>query len=117
MIDKLYEASQAGVSIKMIVRGICCLIPGIPGLSENIEAISIVDRYLEHPRLFIFENAGDPEVFISSADWMTRNIDYRVEVSCPIYQENIKEELLDTFNICWSDNVKARDLSSGAKNT
>lgn len=117
MIDKLYEASQAGVEIKMIVRGICCLIPGVPGLSENIEAISIVDRYLEHPRMFIFENAGAPEVFISSADWMTRNIDYRVEISCPIYQENIKEELLDTFDICWSDNVKARDLSSGGENT
>ncbi len=113
MIDKLYEASRAGVKIKMIVRGICSLIPGIPGMSENIEAISIVDRYLEHPRLMIFENGGNRKMYISSADWMTRNLDYRVEVSCPIYQEDIQQELLDTFEICWSDNVKARDF--GAK--
>src|SRR5699024_3245810 len=79
MIDKLYEASRAGVKIKLIVRGICSLIPGVPGLSENIEAISVVDRYLEHPRLFIFENGGHQKMFISSADWMTRNLDYRVE--------------------------------------
>src|SRR5699024_2698376 len=101
MIDKLYEASQAGVPIKMIVRGICSLKPGVPGLSENIEAISIIDHYLEHPRLLFFENGGDQKVYISSADWMTRNLDYRVEVTCPIYQEDIKQELLDTFMICW----------------
>ncbi len=116
MIDKLYEASQAGVKIKLIVRGICSLRPGIPGLSENIEAISIVDRYLEHPRLLIFENGGQREVFISSADWMTRNLDYRVEVTCPIYQKDIREELVDTFEICWQDNVKARDFSAKEKN-
>ncbi len=112
MIDKLYEASNAGVKIELIVRGICCLIPGIPGMSENIEAISIVDKYLEHPRLFIFGNAGDVKIYVSSADWMTRNIDKRVEVSCPIYDEDIKQELMDTFNICWSDNVKARVFSA-----
>src|SRR5699024_10157317 len=74
MVDKLYEASQAGVKIKIIVRGICSLIPGVEGMSENIEAISIVDRNLEHPRLFIFENGGDARYYISSADWMTRNL-------------------------------------------
>ncbi|CAM4322261.1 polyphosphate kinase 1 [Gillisia limnaea] len=108
LIDKLYEASQEGVKIQLIVRGICSLIPGIPGMSENIEAISIIDKFLEHPRVYIFENAGDKRVYISSADWMTRNMDYRVEVSCPIYDENIKQEILETFEISWRDNVKAR---------
>lgn len=112
MIDKLYEASRAGVKIDLIVRGICCLIPGVEGMSENIRAISIVDKYLEHPRLFIFENGGDPKIYISSADWMTRNLDYRVEITCPVYDEDIKNELRDTFDICWKDNVKARDLSN-----
>jgi polyphosphate kinase len=108
MVDLLYEASNAGVRIQLIIRGICCLIPGIPGMSENIEAISIVDKFLEHPRIFIFGNDGDPKVFISSADWMTRNLDYRVEVGCPIYDEAIKKELIETFEISWRDNVKAR---------
>lgn len=116
IIDKLYEAGQAGVKIKMIVRGINSLIPGVPDLSENIEAISIVDRYLEHPRLYIFENAGNPKYYISSADLMMRNLDYRIEVSCPIYQKDIQQELEDTFNICWSDNVKARDFSAKEEN-
>ncbi|MBB6681112.1 polyphosphate kinase 1 [Aequorivita sp. 609] len=111
MIDKLYEASRAGVKIKMIVRGICCLIPGVKGMSENIEAISIVGKYLEHPRLFIFENAGDTKVYISSADLMGRNLDNRVEVSCPIYDPDIKNEILENFEIGWSDNVKARVFS------
>ena len=96
MVDLLYEASNAGVQIQLIIRGICCLIPGIPGMSENIDAISVVDKFLEHPRIFIFGNEGDPEVYISSADWMTRNLDYRVEVGCPIYDEAIKKELLET---------------------
>ena len=108
MVDKLYEASNAGVKIQLIVRGVCCLIPGVEGMSENIEAISIVDKFLEHPRLFIFGNSGDPRVYISSADWMTRNLDNRVEVGCPIYDEDIKQELIDTFEISWRDNVKAR---------
>jgi len=111
IIDKLYDASRAGVKIQLIIRGICCLIPGVKGMSENIEAISIVDKFLEHPRMFIFGNNGDTKVYISSADWMTRNIDLRVEVSCPIYDEDIKKELIDTFNIGWSDNVKARIFS------
>ena len=108
MIDKLYEASKAGVKIQLQVRGICSLIPGIPGMSENIEAISIVDHYLEHSRVYIFGNAGQTEVYISSADFMTRNIDGRVEVTCPIYDQGIKNELIANFNIGWKGNVKVR---------
>jgi polyphosphate kinase len=108
MIDKLYEASRAGVKIQLIIRGICALIPGIKGLSENIEAISIVDNYLEHTRLYIFGNTGNPEVYISSADFMTRNLDGRVEVSCPIYDETIKQELIDSFDVGFKGNVKVR---------
>lgn len=116
MINKLYEASRAGVKIQMIVRGICCLVPGVAGMSENIEVISIVDKFLEHPRLFIFGNDGKPKVYISSADWMTRNISFRVEVGCPIYDEDIKKELMDTFEIGWADNVKARIISEKQDN-
>lgn len=108
MIDKLYQASKAGVKIQLEIRGICSLIPGIPGLSENIEAISIVDNYLEHSRVYIFGNAGIPEVYISSADFMTRNLDARVEVTCPIYDQDIKNELIDHFDLGWKGNVKAR---------
>lgn len=108
IIDKLYEASNAGVKIKIQVRGICCLIPGIKGMSENIEAISIVDYYLEHSRVYIFGNNNNPDVFISSADFMTRNLDGRVEVTCPIYDADIKKQIIDTFNIGWKGNVKAR---------
>jgi polyphosphate kinase len=115
MVDKLYEASMAGVKIQLIVRGVCCLIPGLVGMSENIEAISIVDKFLEHPRVFIFGNEGNPKIYISSADWMTRNLDNRVEVGCPIYDEDIKQELIDTFEISWSDNVKAR-IFNGEQN-
>lgn len=116
MTDKLYEASNAGVKIQLIIRGICCLIPGIKGLSENIEAISIVDNYLEHARVYIFANGGDPDVFISSADFMTRNLDARVEVTCPIYDEDIKKELIETFEIGWKANVKARIHSNDLAN-
>ncbi|WP_396600974.1 polyphosphate kinase 1 [Algibacter sp. R77976] len=116
MIDKLYEASRAGVKIQMIVRGICCLIPGVKGMSENIEVISVVDKFLEHSRIYIFGNNGDSKIYISSADWMTRNIENRVEVSCPIYDEDIKKEIIDTFNISWSDNVKARLLNDSQEN-
>jgi len=108
MIDKLYEASNAGVKIKLQVRGICSLIPGVKGMSENIEAISIVDYFLEHTRAYIFCNNEDPEVFISSADFMTRNLDGRVEVTCPIYDEDIKKQIIDTFECGWKGNVKAR---------
>lgn len=108
MIDKLYEASNAGVKIKLQVRGICSLIPGVKGMSENIEAISIVDYLLEHTRCYIFCNNDDPEVYISSADFMTRNLDGRVEVTCPIYDDDIKKQIIDTFNVGWKGNVKAR---------
>jgi polyphosphate kinase len=108
MIDKLYDASNAGVKIKLQIRGICSLIPGVKDMSENIEAISIVDNFLEHSRVFIFGNDENPEVFISSADFMTRNLDGRVEVTCPIYQEDIKKQLIDNFNVGWKGNVKAR---------
>jgi polyphosphate kinase len=111
MIDKLYEASGAGVSVKLIIRGICCLIPGVKGMSENIEVISILGKFLEHPRLFIFENAGNPKVYISSADFMGRNLDNRVELTCPIYDPDIKQEILEMFEIGWSDNVKARIIN------
>ncbi|NJW55250.1 phospholipase D-like domain-containing protein, partial [Salinimicrobium oceani] len=116
LIDKLYEASRAGVKMKLIVRGICCLVPGVEGMSENIQVISIVDKYLEHPRIYIFENEGKHKVFISSADWMTRNMDYRVEITCPIYDSSIQRELMETFEICWSDNVKARVISAKQDN-
>ena len=108
IIDKLYDASNAGVKIQLQIRGICSLIPGKIGMSENIEAISIVDNFLEHSRVYIFGNEGNPEVFISSADFMRRNLDGRVEVTCPIYDEDIKKELIDTFDIGWKGNVKAR---------
>lgn len=108
MIDKLYDASRAGVKIQLIVRGICSIIPGIKGMSENIEAISIVDNYLEHSRVYIFGNNDNPDVFISSADFMRRNLDGRVEVTCPIYDHDIKKELIDTFDLGWKGNVKAR---------
>ena len=117
MINKLYEASNAGVSIEMIVRGICCLVPGVKGMSENIKVVSIIDKFLEHTRLYVFCNDNIPKVYISSADWMTRNIENRVEVSCPIYDNDIKEELIDTFNICWKDNVKSRILDRKQTNT
>jgi len=112
MVEALYKASQAGVQIRMIVRGICCLVPGIKGISENIEAISVVDRFLEHPRMVIFENGGNRDIFISSSDWMTRNLDNRVEVSCPIYDKDIQQELVDTFELSWNDNVKSRWVNS-----
>jgi len=117
MIDKLYEASRAGVKVQMIVRGLCCLVPGVKGMSENIEIISIIDKFLEHTRLYVFSNNNDPKIFISSADWMTRNIDNRVEVSCPIYDKDIKQELQHLFDICWNDNVKARVIDQSQNNT
>jgi polyphosphate kinase len=116
MIETLYRASQAGVKIRLIVRGSCSLIPGIPGLSDHIEAISIVDRYLEHSRIFVFCNGGKPKYYISSADWMVRNLDHRVEVACPIYDKNIQRELQMYLDIQWQDNIKARILNSTLDN-
>jgi polyphosphate kinase len=116
MIKRLYQASNAGVKIKLIVRGICSLIPGKKGLSENIEAYSIVDRFLEHTRIYVFCNGGDEKYFIASADWMTRNLDHRSEVACPIYDKEIQRELKTFFEIQLSDNVKLRILDSEQAN-
>ncbi|MBK7212316.1 MAG: polyphosphate kinase 1 [Bacteroidales bacterium] len=114
-VKKLYEASKAGVKIKLIIRGICVLIPGVKGMSENIEAISIVDRFLEHSRIFVFANGNNPLYYISSADWMVRNFDHRIETACPIYDQQIQKELMQILNIQLSDNSKARLL--GEHNT
>ena len=111
LVSKLYQASRAGVKIQIICRGICVLIPGVPGLSENIEVISIVDRFLEHSRVYIFANAGKPLYYISSADWMVRNLDHRFEVACPIKDKSIQHELMDMIQIQLSDNCKARLLN------
>ena len=116
IIEKLYQASQAGVKIRMIVRGICCLIPGVKGLSENIEVISVLDRFLEHPRVYIFQNSGERKVYISSADFMTRNLENRVEVSCPIYDTNLQNEITDIFEISWNDNTKSRIINHTNQN-
>jgi len=110
MIDKLYEASQAGVKIELIVRGVCCLRPGVPGLSDNIRVISIVDRYLEHARILAVEAEGDEEVYLSSADWMTRNLNRRVELMCPVYDKSLRGMLMNVLHMNLADNVKAREL-------
>lgn len=116
MIHKLYAASQAGVQIKLIVRGICSLVPGIKGFSENIEAISIVGRYLEHSRVFIFHNNSDEKYFISSADWMSRNLDTRSEVAVPIYDPQSQRELKELLELQLKDNVKARHAGGTHEN-
>ena len=116
LIEKLYDASQAGVKIKMIIRGICSLIPGEEGLSDNIEAISIVDKYLEHSRIIIFHNNGKELYFISSADWMIRNLDNRIEVTSPVYDKEIQKELKRMLQIQLNDNVKARILDKDQTN-
>ncbi|HEY3250444.1 MAG TPA: polyphosphate kinase 1, partial [Ignavibacteria bacterium] len=108
MIFKLYEASQAGVKINIICRGICCLIPGLPGLSENIKIISIVDKFLEHGRFYIFHNNGDEKVYLSSADWMKRNLSRRIEVAFPVYDKSLQKIIKDIISIQLQDNVKAR---------
>lgn len=116
MIEKLYEASMAGVEIKLLIRGICSLIPGQPGMSENIDVRSIVGRYLEHARLMVFANAGDPEYFISSADWMTRNLDRRVEVSVPIRDPQLKSECAAYLALQMRDNAKTRIIDLDMEN-
>ncbi|MCB9196116.1 MAG: polyphosphate kinase 1 [Flavobacteriales bacterium] len=116
MIKKLYEASQANVKIVLIIRGICSLIPGVKGWSENIEAISIVDRFLEHARILYFYSGGEEKMFISSADWMVRNLDLRVEVTAPIYNDNLKKQLKKILAIQIQGNVKARKLDGKLSN-
>jgi polyphosphate kinase len=117
IINYLYEASNAGVTVRLIVRGMLSLVPGLKGFSENIKAIGIVDRFLEHSRFMIFCNGGDEECFISSADLMTRNLEHRIEVTCPIFDRNIRNELKKIFEIQWSDNVKARKYDEHQTNT
>jgi polyphosphate kinase len=110
IIDALYEASQAGVKIKLNVRGICCLRPGVRGMSENISVISIVDRFLEHSRILYFYHGGDERVFISSADWMPRNLDRRVELLVPIEDPACRDRLIEVLRACFRDTAKARRL-------
>jgi polyphosphate kinase len=116
MIEKLYQASQAGVKIELIIRGICSLVPGIEGVSENIRVISIVDRFLEHARVFIFYHGGEELIYLSSADWMSRNLSYRVETAFPIYATHIRNQIKDFMTIQMSDNVKARVIDAASSN-
>lgn len=116
IIQRLYKASAAGVKVRLVIRGACCLMPGVEEISENIRGISIVDKYLEHARLFIFCNGGKEKVFIGSADWMTRNLNRRVEVIVPILDKQIQTVLKKVFSIQWHDNVKARDLQDPLSN-
>ena len=109
LIDKLIEASRAGVKVEMIVRGICCLRGGVPGWTDNIHIISIVGRYLEHSRIYIFGQGEQARYYIGSADWMTRNTLRRVEVAAPVYDEALKARLLQIFEVMWRDNRQARD--------
>jgi len=117
IIDKLYDASISGVKINMIVRGVCCLIPGIKGLSENIRVISVVDKFLEHSRIFSFQNGGDLKVYLSSSDLMTRSLDNRVEVTFPVYDKDIINQVMETFKISWEDNVKSRNVNGKNHNS
>lgn len=116
IIDLLYDASRAGVQVKIICRGMMSLVAGVKGASENIQAISIVDRFLEHPRVYAFHNNGEPKYFISSADLMTRNLDFRVEATVPILDPNLKQRVQDILDIQWCDNVKARELDKEQTN-
>ena len=116
LITKLYEASRAGVRVDVSVRGMCSLIPGVPGMSDRIRVISIVDRFLEHPRVMIFHNGGDPNVYISSADWMMRNMENRVEVTVPIYDDNLKKIICDLMELQFRDTVKARLIDEDQSN-
>lgn len=116
MVHKLYNASKAGVKVKLIIRGICSLVPNIPGISENIEAVSIVDKFLEHSRVFIFHNDGKPEYYFGSADLMTRNLDFRIEIVTPVLDDKLQKLIQQTMNIQWNDNVKARVFNKEQNN-
>ena len=116
MIAKLYEASRAGVKINLLIRGICCLIPGIEAMSDNISIKRIVDRYLEHGRIFIFHNKGNEEMYLGSADWMDRNIYRRIEVCFPILDPNIKQQVKQLIQLQLDDNVQAVTISNTFEN-
>jgi len=116
LVDRLYAASSSGVQVNLLVRGMCSLIPELGGISDNIRVISIVDRFLEHDRIYIFDNGGDKKVYLSSADWMTRNIDYRIEVAAPLLDSRLKQQVLDIIEILFSDTVKARYVDKELSN-
>lgn len=116
LIDRLYVASNVGVKIRLLIRGMCSLVPNLPGFSENIQVTSIIDRYLEHDRVYVFENGGDTKVFLSSADWMTRNIDYRIEVAVALLDPRLKQRVLDILELLFSDTVKARVIDKELSN-
>ena len=111
VINKLYEASNAGVKIQLIIRGICCLVPGVKGQSENISVISIIDRFLEHARIYVFANGGKEKMYLGSADMMTRNLENRIEICFPVLDPRVKEELDMLLKIQLSDNSKARIIN------
>ncbi|MCP4175633.1 MAG: polyphosphate kinase [Fuerstiella sp.] len=115
LIRALYKASQAGVRIRLNIRGICCLKPGVPGLSDNIEVISIIDRFLEHARIFHFLHGGDDQILISSADLMPRNLDGRVELLVPILDDECKRRAIEILKLCMSDKARARRITSDGK--
>ncbi|GAD81161.1 polyphosphate kinase 1 [Vibrio ezurae] len=116
LINKLYQASTAGVPVRMIIRGMCSLVPGVEGVSDNIQVISVIDRFLEHPRVLITENNGDPKVYISSADWMTRNIENRIEVATPVNDPTLKQRIIDIIELQFTDTVKARWIDKEMSN-
>jgi polyphosphate kinase len=116
MIEKLYEASKAGVQITLIIRGACSLVTELEGWSDNIKAYSIVDKFLEHTRVFIFHNNGQEKIYLSSADWMSRNLDSRSEVAVPIYSEEVRKQIKDIIRIQLSGNTKVRILDKKQEN-
>ena len=111
MIAAFYEASKAGVEIELSIRGVCCLKPGVPGLSDNISVTSVIDRFLEHARMLYFHHGGDERIFISSADWMPRNLDRRIELLVPILDDSCKRRAINILRTCLRDNMKARTLT------
>ena len=116
MIDLLYKANNSGVRIKLLIRGICCLVPGIKGQSEHITVTSIVDRFLEHGRVYVFANNGFEKMYIGSADWMTRNLDHRIEVITPILDIEIYTKIKDILNLQFDDTVKSRQINKEQNN-
>jgi polyphosphate kinase len=110
LIDELYEANAAGVEVDLIVRGICCIRPEVPGLSERIRVVSLVDRYLEHARVLVFENGGQPEVLLSSADWMQRNLDHRIEIAFPVLEPKLQSRVREILDAQLADTVKSRRI-------